>query len=290
MKYGVTLANRELGAGPEAIKDFVQAVEGAGFNHVLAAEHVAGGHPDRQKPGERVHTFEQPYHEPFVLFGFIASITKTLEMVTSILILPQRPTFLVAKQAAELDLLSGGRVRLGVGLGRNWMEYEVLNENFKNRGRRVEEQIEVLRKLWTEEMVTFEGKYHHIDRMGLNPNSVQKPIPIWMGTYTQVVEHAVERVARIADGWFPQFQPGPEFEALLERFRGYVREAGRDPASVGIECGLRIDPATGPDKWAEQVDAFKKLGATHLRIGVAGEVNGTQGMIDTLTKFRESVD
>ncbi|HLF76194.1 MAG TPA: LLM class F420-dependent oxidoreductase [Dehalococcoidia bacterium] len=290
MKYGVTLANRELGGGPDAIKDFVQAVEGAGFNHVLAAEHVAGGHPDRQKPGERVHTFEQPYHEPFVLFGFIAAVTRTLEMVTSILILPQRQTFVVAKQAAELDLLSGGRVRLGVGLGRNWMEYEVLNENFKNRGRRVEEQIEVLRKLWTEEMVTFEGKYHHIDRMGLNPNSIQKPIPIWMGTYTQVVEHAVERVARIADGWFPQFQPGPEFEALLERFRGYARAAGRDPASIGIECGLRIDPAAGPDKWAEQVEAFRKLGATHLRVGVAGEPSGMQQMIDTLTRFREAVD
>ena len=170
MKYGVTLTSRELGAGSEAIKDFVQAVEGAGFDHVLAAEHVAGGDPARQRPGERVHTFEQPYHEPFVLFGFIAAVSKTLEMVTSILILPQRQTVLVAKQAAELDLLSNGRVRLGIGLGRNWMEYEALNENFKNRGRRVEEQIDVLRGLWTNEMLTYEGKYHHIDRMGLNPN------------------------------------------------------------------------------------------------------------------------
>jgi probable F420-dependent oxidoreductase len=289
LKYGVTLANRELSAGPEAIKDFVQAVEGAGFNHVLAAEHVAGGHPDRQRPGERVHTFEQPYHEPFVLFGFIAAVTRTLEMVTSILILPQRQTFVVAKQAAELDLLSGGRLRLGVGLGRNWMEYEVLNENFRNRGRRVEEQIEVLRRLWTEELVTFEGKYHHIDRMGLNPNSVQKPIPIWMGTFTQVVEPAIERVARLADGWFPQFQPGPEFDAILERFRKYAREAGRDPDSIGIECGLRIDPAAGPDKWAEQVSAFRKLGATHLRVGVGGEQTQQQ-MIDTLARFRSAVD
>jgi probable F420-dependent oxidoreductase len=289
VKYGVTLTPRELGAGPEAIKDFVQAVEGVGFDHVLAAEHVAGGDPTRQRPGERVHTFEQPYHEPFVLFGFIAAATKTLEMVTSILILPQRQTVLVAKQCAELDLLSGGRLRLGIGLGRNWMEYEALNENFKNRGRRVEEQIEVLRGLWTNEMLTYEGKYHHIDRMGLNPNSVQKPIPIWMGTYTQVVDKAVERVARVADGWFPQFQPGPEFQDLIERFRGYARAAGRDPSTIGIECGLRIDPAAGPEKWRQQVEAFKDLGATHLRVSVAGEVTTTQ-MLESLTRFRESVD
>src|SRR6185295_19412799 len=140
---------------------------------------------------------------------------------------------LVAKQCAELDLLSNGRLRLGIGLGRNWMEYEVLNENFRNRGARVEEQIAVMRGLWTNEMLTYEGKYHHIDRMGLNPNSVQKPIPIWMGTYTQVVEKAVQRVARLADGWFPQFQPGPDFQALIERFHDYARDGGRDPASIG---------------------------------------------------------
>src|SRR5687767_2781577 len=173
-----------MGNDPAVIRDFAQAMEGAGFGHIVAAEHVAGGHPDRLG-SERVHTYDQIYHDPFILFAFMAGVTSTIEFATAILILPQRQTFVVAKQAADLDLFSGGRLRLGMGSGRNWMEYEVLDVPFADRGRRMEEQIEVLRKLWTEELVTFEGKYHRIDRMGINPLPVQRPIPIWMGSYTQ---------------------------------------------------------------------------------------------------------
>jgi len=289
MKYGVTLSNADITNDPAQIKDFVQAAEGAGFDHVLQAEHVMGGHPDRLRPSERVHTYDQPYHEPFVLLSFIAAVTKTLELVTAILILPQRQTGVVAKQAAELDLVSGGRVRLGVGIGRNWMEYEALNEDFKTRGRRLEEQVQLLRKLWTEELVTFEGRWHHFDRMGLNPMPIQRPIPIWMGSYTQVVERVIKRIARLADGWFPQFPANDDLKALLERFRGYAREAGRDPAKIGLECGVRIAPNDSPDGWISAAKAYADLGASHLRVFAVGDFGSMQGRIDALTKWHETV-
>ncbi len=284
MEFGTSLPGREF-TDPAVIKDFVQALEGAGYNYVSSAEHVAGGHPDRVPEGEQVHTYEQVYQDPFVLFGFIASVTEKLGMLTSILILPQRQTVLVAKQAADVDRLSGGRLRLGIGLGRNWMEYEVLNENFRNRGRRVEEQIEVLRRLWTEELVTYEGQWHHIDRMGLNPMPVQRPIPIWMGTYRQIFEKPIERVGRMADGWLPQFTPDdPEFLATLERIRNYASEAGRDPSAIGIDASLR---GHEPDELVRQAEQWRDLGASHLRVALPQ--GSTQEKIDVLTKAREAL-
>lgn len=175
-----------------------------------------------------MHSYGTPYHEPFVLFGFVAGATRRLEFATGILILPQRQTVLVAKQAAELDLLTGGRLRLGVG--RNWMEYEALNEDFCTRGRRIEEQVEVLRRLWTEELVTFHGRWHHLERAGLNSMPVQRPIPIWMGSCTVLLERAIQRIARMSNSWFPQFPPNEEFRALLERLRSYVRCRPRSSA------------------------------------------------------------
>ena len=234
MRYGVSLSAPDLGNDAGFLKDFARTVEGAGFDHILSAEHVVGGHPDRAR-GEKVHTADVPYHEPFVLFGVLGAVTERVELVTSILILPQRQTALVAKQAAELDLLTGGRLRLGVGVGRNWMEYEALNEDFANRGARLEEQVEVLRRLWTEELVTFDGRWHHLDRIGLNPMPVQRPIPIWMGSFVgQVVEKVIRRIGRLADGWFPQTvtgRPGAGGRAAAGlRRRGGARP-GRPSAS-----------------------------------------------------------
>jgi probable F420-dependent oxidoreductase len=269
VRYGVALSHPDLGNDPGFLKDFAQSVEGAGFDHLLSAEHVVGGHPDRAK-GEKVHTADVPYHEPFVLFGFLGAVTARLELVTSILILPQRQTALVAKQAAELDLLTSGRLRLGVGVGRNWMEYEALNEDFSNRGARIEEQVEVLRRLWTEELVTFDGQWHHLDRIGLNPMPVQRPIPIWMGSFVgKVVEKVIRRIGRLADGWFPQMSP-TDLAPVAERLRGYAVEAGRDPASIGIECGIAVKAGDDPARWVERADAFRALGATHLRVMTAG--------------------
>jgi len=270
VRLGVTFSHPDLGDDPGFLKDFAQAAEGAGFDHLLAAEHVIGGHPDRLR-GEKVHTYDVAYHEPFVLFGFLGAVTRHLELVTSILILPQRQTVLVAKQAAELDLLTGGRLRLGVGVGRNWMEYEALNEDFDNRGPRIEEQVDVLRRLWTEELVTYDGTWHHLDRMGLNPMPVQRPIPIWMGSYVgQVVEKVIRRIGRLADGWFPQMPPGDELAAVLRRLRGYAVDAGRDPAAIGVEGSMPIKRDDDPDRWVAKAKAFADLGATHLRVMTAG--------------------
>jgi probable F420-dependent oxidoreductase len=266
MRYGTMLSQSEIGYDPDDIRHYVMALDDAGVDFLTSPEHVIGGHPDRLRDGEVVHTYDKPYHEPFVLFGFIAAVTRRIELGTAILILPQRQTALVAKQAAELDLLSGGRLRLGIGSGRNWMEYEALDADFSTRGRRMEEQVEVLRRLWTEELVTFKGTWHNLDRMGLNPMPVQRPIPIWMGSFVgSVVEKVIERIGRMADGWMCQMQPGDELTAVAQRLRGYATAAGRDPETLGIECVARVRPGDEPASWMQTAEAFRAAGATHLK-------------------------
>ena len=260
MRLGAGFGNLDLGTDFGAIRDVVQALDDAGLGSVSVNDHVVGGHPDRAA-GRNVHTADTPVHEPLVLLAFIAAVTRRIELVSSVLLLPQRQTVLVAKQVAELDLLSGGRVRLGVGIGRNWMEYEALNENFKNRGRRLEEQVTLLRRLWTEEYVTFESEFHHLDRIGLNPNSIRKPIPIWMGSFRgAVVEKVLQRTARMADGWLPQFPADDEFREVSSRFWRYVDEAGRSRSEVGMDCPITIKKGDSPDRWAHEIEAFTALG------------------------------
>src|SRR5581483_3133355 len=224
MELGVVFPQTEIGSDPSVVRDYAQAAEQLGYHHLATYDHVLGGHPDRFQGAFRPpYTHETSFHEPFVLFGYLAALTTRLELVTGILILPQRQTALVAKQAAEVDLLSGGRLRLGVGLGWNFVEYEALGERFQNRGARIEEQIQVLLKLWSEELVDFQGKYHTIKQASIQPRPAHR-IPIWMGGTADAV---LRRVARLADGWFPQAAPGPELAEMLERLRRYVREAGR---------------------------------------------------------------
>jgi probable F420-dependent oxidoreductase len=270
MNYGTMFSHAEIGNDPGVIRNYVTALDEAGLDFLTAPEHVIGGHPDRLR-GEVVHTYDKPYHEPFVLFGFIAGVTRRIELATSILILPQRQTALVAKQAAELDLLSGGRLRLGIGSGRNWMEYEALDVEFSERGERMEEQVDVLRRLWTEELVTFDGRWHHLDRMGLNPMPVQRPIPIWMGSFVgKVVEKVIRRVGRTADGWMCQMQPGDDMTAVVSRLRGYAREAGRDPDTLGVEGVARVKPGENSEQWRATAHAFATSGATHLKVMPVG--------------------
>src|SRR5438046_150863 len=200
MQYGVVFPQIEFGNDVQAIKDYAQTAEGLGYDYLLVYDHVLGAHPNREPKLTGPYTYEHPFHEPMVFFGFLAGVTTRLELTTGILIVPQRQTVLVAKQAAEVDVLSGGRLRLGIGLGWNYVEYDALGEKFQNRGRRVEEQVEVLRKLWTEPLVNFKGAYHVINNAGLNPMPVQRPIPIWFGGSA---EPALRRAARLADGWMP---------------------------------------------------------------------------------------
>jgi probable F420-dependent oxidoreductase len=291
MRFGVTFSHPDLGDDPRFYLAFARAVEGAGFDHVAAAEHVVGGHPDRLRGGEKVHTYDVRNHEPFVLFGFLGAVTDRLELATSILILPQRQTVLVAKQAAELDVLTGGRVRLGVGVGRNWMEYEALNEDFATRGARIEEQVDVLRRLWTDELVTFDGRWHHLDRVGLNPMPVQQPIPIWMGSfYGALVERVLRRIGRLADGWLPQFPPGDELAAAVERLHGYARDAGRDPAAIGIECTIGVRRDDDAQRWRDLAARYRDLGATHLRVTTAnGGFTTPQEHLDAARRWIDAV-
>jgi probable F420-dependent oxidoreductase len=222
-----------------------------------------------------------------VLFGYLAAVTRRMELVTGIIILPQRQTALVAKQAAAVDVLTGGRLRLGVGIGWNHVEYEALNEDFHTRGRRVSEQIAVMRKLWTEPTVTFDGTFHRLDRAGINPLPVQRPIPVWMGG---MAEPVLERVARISDGWFPQFQPGDEARQILDRVRGYMKEAGRPVAAVGIEGRFGVGIG-GPAEWTQRAREWRDLGATHLSVNTMGAgLASPRDHIDAILKMKQALD
>jgi probable F420-dependent oxidoreductase len=287
MELGVVLTATDIGFDWPALREFVQAIDEARFSYVTTNDHVVGGHPDRAG-GERVHTYDVPIHEPLTLLSFIAACTPRLGVVTSVLLLPQRQTVLVAKQAAALDVLSGARLRLGVGVGRNWMEYEALNEQFTNRGKRIEEQVEVLRRLWTDELVTFDGAWHHLDRVGINPLPVQRPIPIWMGSFFgNLVESVLERVGRLADGWMPQFPPDDHLAAALDRLRAYAVAAGRDPDQLGIECVVRIRGDDDPQRWHDEAAAYRALGATHLKVATSGRFESLDDLRDCVVRWHE---
>lgn len=283
MKFGVVFPQTEIGNDPIVIREYAQAAEQLGYDHVLVFDHVLGAHPDRFEGRFRPpYTHATPFHEPFVLFGYLAAVTTTLELTTGIVILPQRQTALVAKQAAAVDVLSAGRLRLGVGIGWNHVEYEALGENFRNRGRRIEEQITLMRRLWTEDLVTFDGRYHNVQQAGINPLPVQRPIPVWLGGMADAV---LRRVASTADGWFPQFRPGPDATATLDRLRRYISEAGRSVDDVGIEG--RISLFNTPEaEWRAALDAWRDLGATHVSVNTMNAgLASPQAHIDAIARF-----
>jgi probable F420-dependent oxidoreductase len=262
VQLGVVFPQTEIGADPGGVHAFAQAAEEIGYGHVLAYDHVLGADVSQRSNWPGPYTSEHQFHELFVLFGYLAAVAPGLELVAGVLVLPQRQTALVAKQAAEVDVLTGGRLRLGVGLGWNYVEFDALGEDFRNRGRRSEEQIEVLRRLWTEPVVEFEGRWHRIPAAGINPLPVQRPIPIWIGGSAEV---AIRRAARLADGFFPQRPLEGGWPATMERFRVWAEEAGRDPASIGVE--QRIDVSSGtPDDWRAAVEEWRALGATHISV------------------------
>lgn len=275
MKLGVVFPQNEIGADPGAIKAFAQAVEDLGFDHLLAYDHVVGASAaryDRQRlkgPYREQHMF----HEPLVLFGYLAGLTRRIQFVTNVLVLPQRQTVLVAKQAAQVDILSGGRLRLGVGSGWNDVEYTALGTAFAGRGKRLDEQVRLLRALWTEPLVAFDGDFHQVPDAGLNPLPVQRPIPIWFGGASEPV---IRRVATTGDGWMPLFkhlEPGmsrslsteEEPAALFDRMRDLARAARRNPDDIGIECRLSYFKQT-PEDWHRLAGVFRAAGATHLSL------------------------
>ena len=289
MNIGAIFPQLEIGSDPVVIRDYAQAVEQMGYDHILVYDHVLGAHPDRFGDKFRApYTHQSVFHEPFVLFGYLAALTTRVELATGIIILPQRQTALVAKQAAEVDVLSGGRFRLGVGIGWNHVEFEGLGENFRNRGRRIEEQIALLRRLWTEDLVDFDGKYHTVRQAGLNPLPVQRPIPIWMGG---MADAAMRRIAKIADGWYPQQQAGQHGQDAVDRMRSYVVEAGRDLKGFGIEGRLGLLTNTPEDKWGESLQWWRDINASHVSLNTMGAgLASPQAHIDTLRRFRQFVE
>lgn len=286
MRIGVTFPQNEITADPMAVRDYAQAAESLGYSHLLAYDHVVGADISHRPNWRGPYTHESLFHEVFVLFGYLAAVAPRLELVSNVIILPQRQTVLAAKQAAEVDVLTGGKFRLGVGLGWNEVEYQALNEDFTNRGRRLDEQIDVMRALFSEPVVTFQGRWHHIEAAGILPLPVQRPIPIWLGGG---VEATLRRVVARGDGWFPQGLPDDRNRQKLEQLHALALEAGRDPSTIGIEARVSIGNDT-PDEWARQVREWQALGATHIGVNTMNAgLRSPQEHIEAIERFRDAV-
>ncbi len=270
MQIGVVFPQTEIGADVGAVRAYAQRVEELGYAHILVYDHVVGADTTVHKNWRGPYDLETTFREPFVLFGFLAALTR-LELVTGIIILPQRQTVLVAKQAAEVDLLTQGRFRLGVGVGWNRVEYEALGIDFSTRGAREDEQIGLLRRLWTERSVTFDGQFDTVTGAGLAPMPVQRPIPVWLGGSSPA---AYRRMGRLADGWFPQVNPGPRLDEARAIVDEAARAAGRDPAAIGMEG--RASWGQGDlDKLADFAGRWRSAGASHLSLNTMGSNLGS---------------
>lgn len=261
MHIGVVFPHTEIGVDPAVIRDYAQAVEGMGCTHLVAYDELLLSDPEQVKDMQLYYSLKDTMHEPLVLLGFLAGVTQGLGLATAVLIVTARQTGLVAKQAAEVDVLSGGRLRLGLGLGWNTYAYRALGQEFNNRGKRVEEQIAVLRALWTQKSVNFSGNWHQFSHLGLNPVPVQRPIPIWLGGSADPV---LDRIGRLADGWFADALE-PATEERLARLRQSARASGRDPKSIGLEGRVAVGDLT-PDQWAAAAQTWHRLGATHIQV------------------------
>ncbi|MGH7795828.1 MAG: LLM class F420-dependent oxidoreductase [Candidatus Binatia bacterium] len=283
MRVGVVFPQTEIGSDPGAIKDYAEAAEQLGFRHLLVYDHVIGANPASRPGWHPPYTYLDTFHEPFVLFGYLAGVTQQLELVTGILILPQRQTVLVAKQAAALDVLSGGRLRLGIGIGWNPVEYEALGSDFKNRGSRSEEQVEVLRRLWTEELVTFNGRWHKITDAGLKPLPVQRPIPIWFGGSD---DRVLRRLAKLGDGWFPLLGPDDKCRAMIGKIRDYAKGFRRDPGAIAIEGRISYGQGSA-ESWLKDLQAWKNLGAGYVSFNtMKADLASPAAHIEAIRRFQ----
>ena len=262
MRIGAVFPQTESGTDPGAIKAYSQAVESLGFDHILAFDHVLGANAESRPGWSGAYRHTDSFYEPLVLFGHIAATTEKIELVTGIIILPQRQTVLAAKQAATLSLLSGGRLRMGIGIGWNPVEYEALDQDFSTRGKRSEEQIDLLRSLWKNELITYEGKSHKVTDAGINPLPPGGSIPIWFGGTADIV---LKRVARLGDGWMPVGKPDDSRQLMIEKLTGYLNEEGRSIDDIGIESWVTLKDLSDSDVQKE-IEGWRNLGATHLSV------------------------
>ena len=295
MEVGVIFPQTEIEPDPLAIKDFAQAAEDMGYAYIFIADHVLGADSAHHDfPALRTYNHKSVVHETMTLMGYLSAITEQVGLATGILILPQRQTVLVAKQAAEVDVLSGGRLRLGIGVGWNSVEFEALGEDFHNRGARSAEQIEVMRALWTQEVVDYHGKWHNISHAGLNPLPVQRPIPVFLGAGSSatptIAEPVLKRVARIADGWCPNFGPDERGRAYVEKVHGYMLEMGRYSDKLELDGRLRTS-GKQPEDWIDEAKAWQELGARYLSIEQRqGGLKTAGEHIEAMRRFKDVTD
>jgi probable F420-dependent oxidoreductase len=283
MQIGVIYPQTELPTDPDTVRAYVGRVEELGYRHLEVYDHVLGADPAMHAGWKGPYDVDTTFHEPLVFYGFLAAITQ-LELVTGIVVAPQRQTALLAKQAAEVDVLSGGRFRLGIGIGWNPVEYEALGQNFSTRGEREEEQIGLLRRLWTERSVTHEGKFDRIVGAGLAPLPIQRPIPIWLGGVSPA---AYRRMGRLADGWFPRVEPGMDLDAARAIIAAAAAQAGRDPAAIGM--APRVS-AGGTDELIRNAGQWRDAGATHLSVDTMGSgLRGLDAHLDALARASEAL-
>lgn len=286
MQIGVVYPQIEFGDDPVAIRDYAQTAEGLGYSHVIAYDHILGANPNRPGGWKGPYTFESTFFEPFVLFSYMAGFTQKLRFAPGIIILPQRQTALVAKQAACLDVLSGGRLRLGVGLGWNEVEYTALNEDFHTRGRRMEEQVDLLRQLWTQPLVNFSGRWHTIPDAGLKPLPVQRPIPIWFGAN---VGSALERAARLADGWMTNTRSAADAKPALETLDRALQNAGRSRADFGIEARIPYGEGNS-ETWQKLIQDWQAEGINLFSVNTMGAHLATPAEhIQAIRKFAQTM-
>lgn len=285
MQLGAVLPHDEIGTDPGAIRAYAQGLEDLGVVNLLVYDHVLGA--DRERPGG----FEGPYdkdvafHEPFVVLGFIAGVTERLQLVTAVLILPQRQTVLVAKQAAELAVLSENRLRLGIGTGWNAVEYLALDEPFSNRGRRQAEQVELMRRLWAEDALSFDGQYHTVEQAGINPRP-SEPIPIWFGGSAPVV---LERCARLGDGWVPLGSPNDSSRQRLDVIREHREAVGLSMDGFAVQAQAQY-AGGDPERWRKHAERWRELGATHLAVAThrAGDTDA-DGHLARVAEYLDAV-
>lgn len=301
MRIGTIFPQFEIGVDPAGVRDYAQAAEDLGYAHLTSFDQIIGLDKHSRPDWTYVHDAEDMFHEVMVMFGYIAALTSRIELVTGILVAPQRSTALVAKQAAEVDVLSGGRLRLGVGVGVKPEEFEACGFAFSDRGKRIDEQIDLMRQLWQHDIIDYEGAFHRVERGGINPLPVQRPIPVWIGGISRA---AIRRTAEIGDGWLPNFQADDFGRKAIEAMWEKAEACGRDPKSIGIEASVTIIDRD-PGQLAEEIETWRDMGATHISVSTLPErwieeegrwnksdvppLGDPQKHIDAIRRFREDL-
>tara|TARA_A100001037_G_C15126863_1_gene626655 strand:- start:365 stop:1225 length:861 start_codon:yes stop_codon:yes gene_type:complete len=285
MELGAVFPHNEIGDNPKDLKDYAQGLESLGVNHLLIYDHVLGADPNRPGGWSAPYDKDTAFHEPLTTLSFLAAVTDNLEFITTILILPQRQTVLAAKQAAQLAILSKNRFRMGIGTGWNEIEYEGLNENFRNRGKRQAEQVDLMRTLWESDSVTYKGQFHTIDKASINPRP-SLPIPIWFGGSAPAL---LERCAILGDGWIPLMGANEAAEKCINTLKKHRQAAELSWESFGIQAQAQFAGGNA-QRWKSHAEKWKKMGCTHLAVATHNaEETNIKGHLNRVEEYLKAV-